>query len=264
MRQRYREVPLFLQRREAMNHRESIRTVPGGDTALLCMHGILGSPDHFDMFMPLVPETWSIYNVLLDGHGGSVKDFGNASMAKWKAQVHRTFDELCREYDRVVIAAHSMGTLFAMELAEQRPEKVTFLFLLNVPLYVWLRPWGLLYDFRLVLGRVNENDPWQVAARDAASVRLTNRLWEYLCWTPRFVELLGLIRQSRMLPQQVTVPCFAFQSSQDELVSNRSAKLLKTCDGVETVILPGSGHYYYAPEDRKRILDTFGALSKRK
>ncbi len=260
MRQRYREVPLFLQRRAAMNHQEYTRTVPGGDTALLCIHGIVGTPDHFDMLLPLVPETWSVYNVLLDGHGGSVKDFGATAMAKWKAQVGRIFRELCGQYDRVTIAAHSMGTLFAMELAEQRPEKVKFLFLMNVPLYVWLRPSGLLNNLRLTLGLVDEEDPWQTAARAATSVKLTNRLWEYVCWAPRYVELLRLIHRSRDLSQRVTVPCFAFQSSRDELVSNRSAKLLKKCSGVKTVILPDSGHYYYTPDDRKRILDAFEKL----
>ena len=50
-----------------MPHREYIRLVPGADTAVLFLHGIAGTPRHFDARLPLVhlvPENWSVYTVL--------------------------------------------------------------------------------------------------------------------------------------------------------------------------------------------------------
>ena len=55
-----------------MDHREFIRYLPGSDRAVLLIHGIAGTPAHFWQFLPLIPEDWSVYNVLLDGHGGEV------------------------------------------------------------------------------------------------------------------------------------------------------------------------------------------------
>ena len=69
-------------------HRTYARIVPGAGTAVLMVHGIVGTPRHFDWLIPEFDETWSVYNILLDGHGGSVDDFAETSMKKWKEQVH--------------------------------------------------------------------------------------------------------------------------------------------------------------------------------
>ena len=66
-----------------MAHQEYIRIVPGSKYAVLMLHGILGTPDHFRELLPLVPENWSVHALLLDGHGGAVEDFSHTSMEKW-------------------------------------------------------------------------------------------------------------------------------------------------------------------------------------
>ena len=73
-----------------MEHLEYIRIVDHADTAVLFIHGIVGTPNHFHAFIPLVPEHISVCNLLLDGHGGSVKDFSHTSMRKWVVQVDST------------------------------------------------------------------------------------------------------------------------------------------------------------------------------
>lgn len=100
-----------------MEIQETIRYIDHADTAILFVHGILGTPEHFAPFLPLVPPDWSIYNVLLKGHGGSVKDFSEASMGEWKQQVHDAYQALRAVHQKVVIVAHSMGTLFAVQAA---------------------------------------------------------------------------------------------------------------------------------------------------
>ena len=62
-----------------MDHREYIRISDHKQTAVLMIHGIIGSPRHFDMLIPLIPAEWSIYNILLDGHGKRVEDFAESS-----------------------------------------------------------------------------------------------------------------------------------------------------------------------------------------
>ena len=50
-----------------MEHKEYKRLVPGAETAILLVHGIVGTPDQFDRFIPLIPEGVSVWTLLLDG-----------------------------------------------------------------------------------------------------------------------------------------------------------------------------------------------------
>lgn len=241
-------------------HRETISVLPEADTAVLFIHGIVGTPNHFRTQIPLeelVPEGWSVYNMLLDGHGGEVGDFSKTSMKKWKKQVREIFDALCRSHDRVVIAAHSMGTLFAVRLALERPEKVPFLFLIAMPMRPWVRLSGAVNCLRLVFGRIREDRPLEVATRNVCGVKTTRKLWRYLGWIPRYLELFGLIHEVEKKMGQLTVPCTAFQSEKDELVSNRSRRVIEKSGVMEIVELKGSTHFYYAPEDRQTVRAAF-------
>ena len=94
--------------------------VQNADTAILFIHGILGKPDYFNPFLPLVPAGWTVKNILLKGHGGSVRDLAAASMAEWKQQVHEALSHLRADHAHVYIAAHSMGTLFAIRRPSMR------------------------------------------------------------------------------------------------------------------------------------------------
>lgn len=246
-----------------MDHKPYTRIVPGAKTALLCMHGIIGSPDHFDMLLPLVPDGWSVYNILLDGHGGTIDEFAASSMAKWEAQVRSVFAQLCADYDAVVIAAHSMGTLFAIEMALARPEKVKHLFLMAPPLRVHLTVHGLYCGIKTACGRANMNDPLEKAMHDAYSLHPDPRLWRYVTWLPRYAELLRLIRKVRKQLPQLTVPCDAFHSLNDELVALSAAMLLQESGRVQLTILPSSWHFHYPPDDQKELLGAFSELCAR-
>ena len=115
-----------------MNHEPYFRKGTGCNAVLL-IHGIAGSPAHFRDLVPVIPETFSVYNILLDGHSGSVDNFSRSSMAKWKAQVTATLHTLFDRHEKVVIVAHSMGTLFAIQAATRHPDRISRLFLLAVP-----------------------------------------------------------------------------------------------------------------------------------
>ena len=117
-----------------MAHKEYVRIRDNATTAILFIHGIVGTPNHFNEFVSLVPESFSVYNLLLDGHGKEVKDFSKTSMKKWETQVTSAVEELSLTHEKIYIVAHSLGTLLAMEQAN-RSKKVCRLFLLAVPLW---------------------------------------------------------------------------------------------------------------------------------
>ncbi len=246
-----------------MSHEPYIRIVHGAKNAVLFLHGICGSPDHFRHLLPLeqaVPKDWSVYNIVLEGHCKQVEDFGHSSMKKWKAQVQSVFDELCSSHEKVILVGHSMGTLFSIDLAVQRPDKVAFLFLLAVPVRVFVQPRAVGYLMRIAFDRIDENNPVLVAMHYACGITQTKKLWKYVPWTMRMIELLRLCYQTGKIVPALTVPTIAWQSEKDEMVSSKADKLLQSSGRVEVNLLPNSTHFFYPPEEVKMILQRFQQL----
>ena len=244
-----------------MNHQSYIR--PGtGPNAVLLIHGIAGSPAHFRDLVPVIPAAYSVYNILLDGHSGTVEEFGKSSMAKWKAQVKATLEDLFARHDQVVIVAHSMGTLFAIQAAIDRPDKIPRLFLLSVPTRPWVRPSTVLTCLQVSLGKSGEAAD---AMRGDTGIQLTPKLWKYLSWAPRMVELLCECRRVRSILPRLAVPTQAFQSKVDELVSLCSCRDLENHPYIQNTLLYDSGHFVYGPEDtallQSKLLETLAEIS---
>lgn len=243
-----------------MIHEEYVRIVPEADTAVLFIHGIVGTPNHFRDLIPLidlVPENYSIYNVLLDGHGKTVDDFARTSMRKWRAQVWGIFEQLSRTHERVILVAHSMGTLFSIQLALEHPEKVPFLFLIAVPLRPGIRLMTIRNLLCLVFGKLREDVPLEAATMQVCGLKTTRKLWKYLAWIPRFLELFAEICRTEKVMGSLTVPCTAYQSQRDELVANCTRKVLEKSGVMEVHNLLHSTHFYYHPEDQKIVRADF-------
>ena len=221
---------------------------PGsGKHAVLLIHGIAGSPAHFRDLVPAIPEDFSVYNILLDGHGGTVREFGRTSMANWKAQVTATLDDLFIRHDKVVIVAHSMGTLFAIQAAIDHPDRIPRLFLLNIPTRPWVRLSTWYTCLRVAFGKLDR--PADRAMRGETAIKITPLLWQYIGWAPRMVELLRECSRVRNCLPLLRTKSFSFQSRTDELVSIRSCRDLEFHSYLTNWVLEGSGHFVYGPED---------------
>ena len=229
--------------------------VQNADTAILFIHGILGKPDYFNPFLPLVPSCWTIENILLKGHGGSVRDLAAASMAEWKQQVHGALSGLRANHAHVYITAHSMGTLFAIQEAIDAP--VDGLFLLNVPLKIHVRLQLLKTVWRIFRGTVPADDPRMLAAQNACGVTQDPHIWRYLGWIPQYLALFAEIGRTRKMVSRLTAPCQAYLSMQDEMVSPAAGRILEQNACVRVQYLPVSGHFYYAPEELQLLQREF-------
>ena len=243
-----------------MRHHETRRIIPGAKNAVLFLHGIVGTPNHFRIVLPLeelVPGDWSVINVCYPGHGGDVAGFGRSKMEQWRDHARKAFLELAETSERIVIAAHSMGTLFALQLALEFPDKVAQLFLVAVPMRPWVRGFGMVSCIRLAFGCVREDRPFEAAIRNVCGVEATALLWKYIPWIPRFFELFAEIHRTEKLMGNLNVPCVAWQSTRDELVSNFSTPVLEKSGVMEVKLLDGSSHFYYAPPDCEAVRSDF-------
>ena len=218
-----------------------------GKNAVLLIHGIAGSPGHFRELIPAIPETYSIYNILLDGHSGKAENLGRSSMKKWEAQVQAALAEAFNSHEKVVIVAHSMGTLFAIQSAIDHPDKIPGLFLLAVPTRPWVRFSTLITAVQIAFGKLDT--PATQAMRGETALELTPKLWKYIGWAPRMIELLTQCRRTRKILPLLQVPTQTFQSQEDELVSTRSCGDLEHHPFIRNTVLTGSGHFVYGAED---------------
>lgn len=226
-----------------------------GDTAVLMVHGIIGTPRHFRFLEEVFPKEWSLYALRLDGHGGTVKEFGETSMKKWHAQVERELVALSERYRRVVLVGHSLGCLLCFEAARKYPERVAAMIWLAAPLRIRLLPVAPWQAIRMVFDLVDPNDPFMMATKDAHGVKTDKRVWRYVRWLPRYVELFSLSRAVRRSITALETPCFVFHSARDEMVSRRTLKELARCDKIRVTELAHARHHYYPPEDRKALYD---------
>lgn len=240
-----------------MRHKPVIQFLPGSDCAVLMIHGILGSPCHFDFLMPLIPENWSVYNILLDGHGGSAGDFGRSSMKRWKTQVAEQLSLLRQRHEKILIVTHSMGGLFAIQEAVCSPEKIAGLFLMAAAVTPRVSLRGAISSAKAALGWVSEKDPVTTAMRNDSSVELTRNLFAYIPWIDKFVALLWEARRTCAMVEKLNVPCHAVQSAKDEMVSLRSCRILRKNPAIEVTVMEDSGHFGYEGAEKEKVLMSF-------
>ena len=248
-----------------MPNRETVRIVSGARTAVLMIHGICGTPNHFRALLPLedaVPAEWSLYNIVLDGHCVDVPAFGKSGMKKWKSQTEKLFDTLCDTYENIVLVGHSMGTLLSVRQALRRPDKVKLLFMVAAPTPPFVRLSAASYAVGLAFGVKSENALVYNAMAVACGMKLTPMLWKYIPWIPRMIELLQECSAVSKLYKDLQVPTIAWQSEKDELVARRSIKVLQKCGKVEVHTLPNSTHFYYPETERDQVVESFCAACK--
>ena len=239
-----------------MNHQEFKSISPYADSAVLFIHGILGTPDHFDKLITLVPPSLSIHNLLLDGHGKNAKDFGKTSMQKWETQVQIAVCDLLRTHKNLYIVAHSMGTLFAIEQAI-KCTRIKGLFLLAVPIKVEPKKQMLHNAVAVYRGNISSDDHFAVAARAACSIEQSRNPLHYLPWISRYLELFQKIRRTRIILPYLRTPTIAIESKLDEMVAKNANQYLTLHSNMDVYILEKSYHYVYNERDWEEIIALF-------
>ena len=244
-----------------MKHNEYKRINDNSNTAVLFIHGIVGTPNHFTEFVSLVPESFSVYNLLLDGHGKEVRDFSRTSMKKWEAQVTSVVEELTLTHEKIYIVAHSLGTLLAIDQAI-RNKKICKLFLLAVPLRLSLKPKMASNTLKVYLDKIRPDDYEALAAKKCYGIGKDKNPFHYIGWIPRFLELFTKIRQTRKVVNLLNITCLVYQSGNDEMVSRCSKKFFENKPNILVKELKKSGHYYYDKDDFDLLIISFNKMLK--
>ena len=225
-------------------HVEYKRIVDGANKAVLLIHGILSTPNHFRELIPLIPENYSVYAMITAGHCGSVSDFSHSSLEKWEVSVQKALDELLKTHKEIYIVGYSMGNLFAIEQAIKEP-KVKKLFCIAIPIKVRVRVRMVDIALRVYFNKYREKDMAARGCKESYGVTDSKNIFKYLGWIPRFFDLFKLIKRVRKNLNKLQTPCVAFQSMKDELVSPKSIDILKAESQMRVEVLDKSTHFYY-------------------
>ena len=243
-------------------HSEYRRIVPGAKKAVLFVHGINATPRFFDEYAAALPADVSVHNLLLPGHGGSVRDFGRHSAAEWESHVRAALDDLRKSHEQVYIVAHSLGTLLAIREAVRDESRIAGMLLLCVPLRIWSRPtawWGKLA--KGLGGKAAQEE-----LRTCYGTEVDWRVWRYIGWIPRYLELFRLSKEARQIVRRVNVPVRVFMAGKDEQVSRRSEKCMAGHPSITISRMENSSHHIFTQEDkaaiRAALLDMCGAAEQ--
>ena len=237
-------------------HVEYKRIVDGADKAVLLIHGILSTPNHFRELIPLIPENYSVYAMVTAGHCGSVDTFAHSSLDKWEESVQRVMDELLQTHKEIYIVGYSMGNLFAIEQAIKGP-RVKKLFCIAIPIKVKVRVRMVDIALRVYFNKYRDKDVAARGCKESYGITDSKNVFKYLGWIPRFLDLFKLIKIVRNKLDQLDTPCVAFQSIRDEVVSPKSIDILKNESKIRVEALDKSKHFYYEPNNLEVLKKEF-------
>lgn len=239
-----------------MRNCEYKRIVKGARRAYLFMHGIVGTPDHFVDIIDLVPEDVTLWNIILDGHCGRVKDFAKTSMKKWEAQAAEVINELSKTHDEIYVVAHSMGALLTIKEAIDNP-KIVKMFFLQAAMVPCVK-WGIVKTvLKIFFNDIKPDDPVMRASLRCYGIEIDRNLFGYIGWIPRFVELFIKARRTVKLLDEFKTPSVAFMSKKDEVVAQSSTKILRSCPNIKVFDMHNSGHFYYDENDVAALREEF-------
>jgi pimeloyl-ACP methyl ester carboxylesterase len=228
-----------------------------GAPGLLLIHGSVASTAWWDPVVPALAGACRVIRVDLLGHGRSSSPAGGYGIPAQARRVGATLDRLGA--GRVTAVGHSMGCMVATALAEQRPDKVAALVLIDMgPSLDAAIPEGLLV--RLLLARFPGRLLWRL--RSEATIRKAMRsafarppdvpsaiIEATLGMTHR--ALAGTARGSedylrqQSLPARLTalgLPVLVIFGTEDARYPSSSAAAYRVVPGARVELLPGVGH----------------------
>ncbi len=227
---------------------------PGGTPVWLALHGYCGAPEEMRLLVEVAQEQgFAAVAPVLRGHGTHPRELSPLRFADWMSGVRKELDAASQR-GPVLLAGLSLGSLLAVGLSLEAPERVLGLVLLSnafflSPFPAWPLRWadGLgLRDFGVPKAHADIGDPVQRANHLTYSVQPVRPAVSLLKAADRLFQRLSEVR----------CPTLIVHGAKDRLcpVSNawRVAQRLGTSD-VRVVILPRSHHIITRDYDRQQL-----------
>ena len=225
--------------------------------ALLLIHGTGASTAWWDPVVPRLAGAYRVIRVDLPGHGRSSSPAGGYDIPAQARRAGAALDRLGA--GRVTVIGHSTGGSVATALAEQRPDKVAALALIDMgPSLDAAAPEGLLV--RLLLARFPGRLLWRLRSEATIRKALSSAFTRPVDIPGAIIEaalgmthraLAGTARgaldymRQRSLPDRLAalgVPVLVIFGTEDARYPSSSAAAYHVVPGARVELLPGVGH----------------------
>lgn len=241
-------------KRNSGEHAARFLESPAKKGLVVFIHGIMGSPRHFDILADYIfQQGYSAASLLLPGHGCSAREFASGTAELWENHVVAEIEKLSREYSDILLVGHSMGGLLALNAAVRLSGHVQGVIVIASPFRL------AIFSAKANISRLkfifsSKSNPIKAASIAVLSIKASpSLLWHIF---KPFFELKKLMRSTeRMLPD-VRTHVTAIYSRSDELVSLSSLDVLRSgLSGAafEQIILSDASHGYYPEKERALI-----------
>ncbi|HVE97569.1 MAG TPA: alpha/beta fold hydrolase [Mycobacteriales bacterium] len=222
----------------------------GGPIGALLVHGFTGSPASMRPWGEHLAATGlTVLGPRLPGHGTRWQDLNLTGWRDWYAEAQRGLLDLRGRCDQVFVMALSMGACLSLRLAEEHPDKVAGLVLVNPSLLTLRRDAKLLPVLSKVVPSLKGiiNDIKKPGGDEIGYDRIPLRAAATLAdmWRTT-VNDLG----------RVSCPTLVFRSATDHVVEAASTELLLAQIGagdVEERVLQDSYHVATLDHDAEQI-----------
>lgn len=195
--------------------------VDAGRIGALLLHGFTGSPASMRPWgeQLAAAEDFTVSVPRLPGHGTTWQELNRTTWHDWYAEAARSLDDVRQRCDEVFVAGLSMGACLALRLAEQRPDDVAGLILVNPSVASGDRRLTALPVLKHVLPAVKGigNDIKKPGAQEHGYDRTPLRALD---------SLRALWQVTREELPKITAPVLIFRSVEDHVVEPLSTQII--------------------------------------
>jgi carboxylesterase len=236
-------------------------SVDGDDRiGVLLLHGFTGSPASMRPWgEQLAQRSWTVRVPRLPGHGTRWQDMNITRWQDWYSEADRNLRELTSRCDQVFVGGLSMGGSLALRLAQEHPQAISGLVLVNPSVHTERLDRHLLPVVKHLVGSFPgiSND----IAKPGVDEIPYNRT--PLKAAASLMEMWSVIKRDIASVHQ---PLLLFRSAQDHVVEPSNAEWILShihSSDVEEVVLDNSYHVATLDYDAQIIVDTSVAFIER-
>ncbi|WP_232675781.1 carboxylesterase [Nocardioides sp. R-C-SC26] len=224
----------------------------GRRIGVLLSHGFTGSPASTRPWGEYLGERgYGVAVPRLPGHGTTWKDLNTRRWDDWYGEVSRAFDQLCLDHDAVVVGGLSMGGALTLRLAEDHPDRVSGLMVVDPALASGRLDIKLLPVLKHLVPSfpgIADDIALPGASEGGYSRTPLKAIHSFISTWPMLVADLP----------RVTAPLLYFRSPQDHVVDERTEPIVLggvSSDDVTRIELPRSYHVATLDHDAPTIFE---------
>lgn len=225
--------------------------LPGGPVGALLCHGFTGTTQSMRPWGEhLADAGLTVRAPRLPGHGTRWQDMNRTRFSDWYRELERSFDDLRARCETVFLMGLSMGGTLSLRLAEQRPDEVAGLVLVNASIASQDKRMRALPVLKHVVPTLPgiASDIKRAGVQELAYSRVPLKALASLrsAWDVVHADL-----------GKITCPVLVYRSAEDHVVEPLSAQLLLDGIGapVEERVLTDSYHVATLDNDAQTIFD---------